>query len=83
MEKLNIELVILFGSQVSGKTNQKSDADIAILRYKSLSLEERSELTGLLAEEYKLNEDKIDLVEIKNSSPLLRFQISKHGSENF
>ena len=76
---MNIELVIAFGSQVSGKTNLKSDADIAILRDKSLSLEERSDLTEFLAKEYELNEDKIDLVEIKNAPPLLRFQIAEQG----
>jgi len=79
MKKMNIELVITFGSQVSGKTNLKSDTDIGILRNKNLSLEERSQLTELLAKEYKLNEDKIDLVEIKNASPLLRFAISRGG----
>mgnify|MGYP001607247187 CR=1 FL=1 len=79
IEKLNIELIIMFDSQVSGKTNLKSDVDIAILRDKSLSLEERSELTELLAKEYELNEDKIDLVEIKNASPILRFQIAEQG----
>ena len=79
MKKMNIELVITFGSQVSGKTNLKSDTDIGILRNKNLSLEERSQLTELLAKEYKLNEDKIDLVEIKNASPLLRFEIAERG----
>ena len=79
MKKINVELVIAFGSQITGNANRNSDVDIAVLRTQNLNLKERGGLTDSLAKQYQFNEDKIDLVEIKNASPLLRFQISKHG----
>lgn len=79
VKKLNISLIILFGSQATRTLSQKSDFDIAVFSRKSLDIKARSQLLSVLAEKFNIDEDKIDLVEISNASPLLQFQISSQG----
>ena len=79
VKKLNISLIIFFGSQVTKKFSRKSDFDIAVFSRKPLALKERDQLLGVLSEKFNINEDQIDLVEISSASPLLQFQISSQG----
>jgi len=79
VKKLDISLIILFGSQATKKMGQKSDFDIAVFSHKSMDIKARSQFLGVLAEKFNLDEDRIDFVEISSASPLLQFQISSQG----
>ena len=72
-------LIIAFGSQVSGQTRAGSDFDVAVLSEKPLTLAQRSRLSLMLSKKLKINEDKIDLVDLKAASPMLQYEISRKG----
>ena len=76
---MNTNLIILFGSQVSGHINTLSDVDIAVLTNHALSLDEKSELSDQLAKQMKVSSDLIDLVDLNVASPLLQYSISQTG----
>lgn len=73
------DLVIIFGSQTRKTSSDASDFDIAVLSSHSLNLKERSELVARLAAKLEVREDKIDLVDLWDASPLLRHQIAATG----
>lgn len=72
----DLKMLILFGSRARGNTHSKSDWDFAILSGESLNY---LEIYGILADIFKISDDKIDLVNFKNSSPLLDYHIAKDG----
>jgi len=72
-------LIIAFGSQVTGRATTLSDHDFGAFSGKPLSLNERSKLSEYLAEKFKINEDKIDLVDLSVASPILKFEVAKRG----
>lgn len=73
-------LIIAFGSQVQGRATEKSDFDFAVLKEQPLTLAERTDLAGYIAEKLNINEDKIDLVDLVSASPLLKFQVAQNGN---
>lgn len=73
-------LIIAFGSQVKGKATEKSDFDFGVLDEHTLTISERTDLAGYIAEKLNINEDKIDLVDLASASPLLKFQVAQDGS---
>ena len=73
-------LIVAFGSQVKGRATEKSDFDFGILKEQPLTLSERTDLAGYLAEKLNINEDKIDLVDLASASPLLKFQVAQDGN---
>lgn len=72
-------LIIAFGSQVTGKSTPASDFDFGVFQKEPLSLDDRVDIVGFLAEKFKINEDKIDLVNLVTASPLLKFEVAKKG----
>ncbi len=76
-EKHSLKLLLLFGSQASGKTRKNSDFDIAYLTEKKMDLMEEANLILELTPVFK--SENIDLVNIKNASPLLLFAITKEA----
>ena len=76
---MNTNLIILFGSQISGHTNTQSDFDVAILTDHILSLDEKLELSDQLAKQMNVSSDLIDIVDLNVASPLLQYSISKTG----
>lgn len=76
---MKAHLIIAFGSQVQGTSNNASDFDFAILNQKPLSLEEKSSLSNQLAEKLQIPEDKVDLVDLWSAPPLLQYQIATTG----
>lgn len=64
-----LTLVVLFGSQVTGNTHPESDFDAAYLSDKRMSFDEEAQINAALTEIFKSNE--VQLVNIKNASPLL------------
>jgi len=76
VQKYSLELLLLFGSQVSGKTSKESDFDVAYLSKEDLDLEKEAELIVDLAPLFK--SENIDLVNIKKAPPLLLYAITRN-----
>ena len=72
-EEYNIDMMLLFGSQTTGKTHSQSDVDIAYTSKIGLNLEGESRLIVALMEIFRRQD--IDLVNLSKSSPLLKKQI--------
>lgn len=72
-------LIVTFGSQIRGTAGAASDFDVAVLSDHALGLKEKSKLISKLASKLKILEDKIDLVDLWNASPLLQHQIASSG----
>jgi len=71
--KYDLEFILMFGSQVDDLTHPESDIDIAIYSKKPISEEAKIQLVyelGLI-----LKNEKVDLVDIKRASPLLKKRI--------
>jgi len=71
--KYDLEFILMFGSQVDDLTHPESDIDIAIYSKKPISEETKIKLAyelGLI-----LKTERIDLVDIKKVSPLLKKRI--------
>lgn len=71
--KYGLNLVLLFGSQASGKTYFASDFDIAILAKKPIPLDKELEIQYEFVKIFKTN--NLDIVDIRIASPLLMYQI--------
>lgn len=76
-----LELIILFGSAASLAYQQKkSDIDIAFLASKTINNVQRWDIQEKLAS--LLNSD-VDLVDVRNSNDVLRFEIITKGKTLF
>lgn len=76
---MGANLIILFGSQVSGHKNAYSDVDVAVLSDHELSLKEKSELSDQVADQMQVSADDIDIVDLQTASPLLQYSIAQTG----
>lgn len=76
-EKYRLSLVVLFGSQATGKTHKQSDVDIAILSEKELGLREMGELTLVFMQGLKTKD--VDVVDLKTAPPLLLKQVATNA----
>lgn len=72
-QKYSLELILLFGSRVSGKTHRESDYDIAYLSKRTLSFEEEYHLNYEFTNVFEVN--IIDTVNLKKAPPLLMERI--------
>lgn len=72
-QEYSLELVLLFGSRVSGRIRKDSDFDIAYLSIKKLDLMQEAQLILQLAQVFK--SENIDLVNLKNADPLINYSI--------
>ena len=77
-EKYGLSLVLLFGSQATGKTHPRSDVDIAYLSEKPVDLMEESAISVALMDIFKTS--FIDLVSLRNASPLLQKEIADNAT---
>ena len=73
-QKYSLELLLLFGSRVSGKIHKESDFDVAYLSKKRLGLMAEAKLTCDLMSVFK--SEKVDLTNIKKAPPLLLFAVT-------
>lgn len=78
-DKFHLDLVVLFGSQVTGRVHPESDVDIAVRGTKILSLSQQLELARQL--------DKVlidtDLVDLRRASPLMLASVATTGQVLF
>ncbi len=70
-----LQLVLLFGSVVRGGMHKRSDIDLAFLFDKPIDI---LSLTSRVIR--LLHTDNLDVVDIKRSSPLLKYSISRKGT---
>ncbi|MBI5559922.1 MAG: nucleotidyltransferase domain-containing protein [Deltaproteobacteria bacterium] len=69
-----LNLVIVFGSVVTGKTHKRSDIDLAFL------FENRVDILDLTNKVIRLlKTDNVDVVDLGRASPLLKFSAVKNG----
>ncbi|MCL5966458.1 MAG: nucleotidyltransferase domain-containing protein [Deltaproteobacteria bacterium] len=69
-----LQLVLLFGSAASGRVHSRSDIDLAFLFDKPVDiLALTNRVTSLL------HNDDVDVVDLKYTSPLLRYSVVKSG----
>ncbi len=81
-----LKMLVLFGSRSTGNTNANSDWDFAILcdeeKYNSY-IEENPlaffELHAILGKVFKINSDKIDIVQLNQSSWLISHFVARDG----
>ena len=79
-----LKLIVLFGSQVSGRTHQESDYDIAFLSDRELSLSEQSGLGGGLMPILRIKDERlVNMVDIKTAGPLMLYSITGKGQVLF
>ena len=59
--------------------NATSDFDIGVVANKPLSIEDKNKLSADISKEFSFPEDKIDLVDLNEASPLLQMEAAKSG----
>lgn len=74
-EKYGLDLLLLFGSQVSGKTHKRSDIDIAYFpKQKEFDLGDQSKLAVDLMSVFGRGD--IDMVDLRSAPPLLMRKVA-------
>jgi len=76
-KKYNLLLVLVFGSQITGKINQESDLDIAVLDAEQENYKRFGKLYLAFSDIFK--NYSIDLRFIKNSEPVFLYQVFKNS----
>lgn len=76
-EEYNLLLVILYGSQATGKNHKESDIDIAVLGNNGLSFEKLVDLNNKFMDIFKVN--TIDVKSLHRTDPLFRYQVMRDG----
>jgi len=71
--KYKLRLILLFGSQATGKTNKESDFDIAYLPEKNLSYDDEIDINLQFIGVFK--HDRIDTVDMRKAPPLFLYAI--------
>jgi predicted nucleotidyltransferase len=80
-----LELAILIGSQVNGKTHSESDWDIAIRWHRQpkinvmTALAQTEALRQTLAQLLNVTDDKIDLIDLTNARLTMRVVVAEEG----
>lgn len=73
-QKYNLKLVVLFGSQASGRTHKNSDIDIAILGDGDFNM------TNLTIDFYDFfKREDVEVVNISSASPTMMYVIVRDG----
>lgn len=76
-----VEIVYLFGSQVTGHIHEESDVDVAVLLNEELSADERFaerlELVGQISR--ILGTDRVDILILNEAPPLLAYEVTRNG----
>ena len=76
---MKINLIILFGSQISGHTKPGSDVDVAVLADKPLTIQDKADISENIAQQMSVSSDLIDMVDLNAASPLLQYSIAQTG----
>jgi len=74
----NVLLAYLFGSAGRGEARPLSDVDIAVL-LKDGGLERQADIQWKVAKALHMSEDKIDVVELSQAGPHLKYSVLREG----
>jgi len=74
LEDEGLQLVLVFGSIVSGRMHRQSDIDLAFLFDRPVDI---LALTNMVIK--LLHTDSVDVIDLKHASPLLKFSAAKNG----
>ena len=74
-KKHNLSLILMHGSQVTGKTHTKSDTDIAVMQKDGSRKIDLLGLYGDFAQILKTN--SVDIVNLTHANPLLLFTVAR------
>ena len=69
-----LQIVLLFGSIIRGRIHKRSDIDLAFLFDRPVDI---LALTNKVTQ--LLGSDRIDLVDLRRASPLLKFSVARDG----
>lgn len=69
-----LSLIILFGSMASGAVHAQSDMDLAFLYDRKVDILELTNRVSML-----LGTDRVDVVDLRLSPPLLKFAVARTG----
>ncbi len=75
-QRLGVDCLWVYGSVAAGRARSDSDLDVAVLARKRLSA---AKLADLRADAEALLGRAVDLVDLDQASPILAFQVLKHG----
>lgn len=75
-DKYQLDLILMFGSRLTGNVHTESDIDIAVCRRQMLSETEKIQLIYELCNIFRT--DDIDLVDLRTASPLLKKEVFKN-----
>ena len=75
--KYGLSFVAIFGSQATGRTHQKSDIDIAVIRKKSISFDDRLKIIGDFSD--MLKREDVEIVDLASASPTLMYIVVRDG----
>jgi len=83
-----VSLAVLFGSRATGKAGEGSDIDLAVWldgtdQAAGTRLEARRRLLLLRQLINYLKTDRVDMVVLNRASPLMKFQVARHGKPLF
>lgn len=76
-QKHNLALVILYGSQATGKSREGSDVDIAVLGKIKISSDILINLDDEFAHIFRAKE--LDVKSLHNTNPFFRYQVMRDG----
>ncbi len=74
-EKYDLSLIILFGSQATGKTHPKSDVDLAFLAKSPMNLMEIAKMQAEFSEELKIRD--LEMTALNGAHPFLLKQVAQ------
>jgi predicted nucleotidyltransferase len=70
----DLRLIVLFGSALTGASHKKSDIDLAFLFDRPVDI---LSLTNKVIR--LLHTDKVDVIDLKHASPLLKYSVAEKG----
>jgi len=76
-EKYQLKLVVLYGSQATGKAKSNSDIDIAILGERRIDFDKHIELINEFTSLFQT--DEVDVKLLHDTNPLFRYQVMRDG----
>jgi predicted nucleotidyltransferase len=76
-DKYHLKLMLLYGSQATGKARADSDIDIAVLGHEPIEFESLLDLRGDLARLFET--ENIDVKSLHHTDPLFRYEATRHS----
>jgi len=74
-----VKFLVLFGSVAIERQNEESDIDIAVFCDNFNDIKKYNRILSSLSEVLKIKKEKIDLTDLKNADPLLRYEVISKG----